>query len=210
LPPKIFSWFWLWSWWPSDAELCDTNTDNCDINGDQIYDDVAVAWSMLWFHMGNDFTIYPREGIDYSQTPPWILPLYDNFIRESIINGGGSIDFRYDYTPLSNGNGQSLNRHNVVSFDASVSGHEFYEILGDWNNYSWLRLVLGAANVFRAKNGSIYPYLEYQFTFPDDHPISDRFFTIQWNGRAWEYDVNIIIKKPTVQWSIGGDFTVNL
>jgi hypothetical protein len=211
LPPKIYSSFWLWSWWPLDANLCDTtDIDTCDINGDQIYNDVAVAWSMLWFHMGNDFTIYPTEGIDYSQTPPWILPFRDNFIRESIINSGGLIDFTYGYTPLAGVNGQDVDKHNVVSFDTSVSVDEFYEILGDWNNYSWLRLVFGAADLFRAIHGSIYPYLEYQFTFPDDHPISDRFFTIQWNGRAWEYDVTIVIKKPTVQWSIGGDFTVNL
>jgi len=205
LPPKIYSWFWVWFWWSSDAYLCNTNMDNCDTNGDHIYDEVAVAWSLLWFHAGNDFTIYPTDGVVRGDVP-YIDRSRDTFIRNSIINSIGNINFADSYTPVTNGNG--LLKQNVVSFDASViSGDTFKEIFSD-TNYSWLRLVLGAASLFRAKNGSIYPYLEYQFTFPQ--AISDRFFTIQWNGRAGEYDVNIIVRKPTVQWSIGGDLTVNL
>jgi hypothetical protein len=39
--------------------------------------------------------------------------------------------------------------------------------------------------------------LEYQLTA--SNPISDRFYTIQGNGRVGEYEVKVIVKKPTSQ-----------
>jgi hypothetical protein len=72
--------------------------------------------------------------------------------------------------------------------------------------YTGLRLSFWATNLFRSFTWAVYPYLEYQFTFPE--AIADRFYTIQGQGRVGEYDVRIILKKPTVQWTVWGDFTV--
>ncbi|MEI7563312.1 MAG: hypothetical protein WCJ39_06775 [bacterium] len=54
--------------------------------------------------------------------------------------------------------------------------------------------------------GSLYPYLEYNFTFPQ--AVSNTMYTLDTHGRNAIYDVEIVIKKPTTNASVGGDFTV--
>jgi hypothetical protein len=61
-------------------------------------------------------------------------------------------------------------------------------------------------NFLRSFSSNIYPFLEYFFEF--DSPIADRFYTIQWEGRKWDYDIKIIIKKPTFKETVAGSFTV--
>lgn len=122
----------------------------------------------------------------------------DNAIRESVINDTGDItlDIAHHFTPIAHGS--HLTKHNVVGADASaIETTIFSDILSNPTNFSGLRLSFGAANLFRTFTGAIYPYLEYQFTFPQ--PIADRFYTIEGHGRVGEYDVQILLKKPTVQ-----------
>ncbi|MBU0625902.1 hypothetical protein KKG31_06135 [Patescibacteria group bacterium] len=47
------------------------------------------------------------------------------------------------------------------------------------------------------QDGNLYPFIEYQFHFPE--AVADRFYTIQGNSRVGEYDVQVIVKKPTYQ-----------
>ncbi len=204
LPPKIHSLF-------GDAPglLCASSLGNdCDPDGDGVYDDVAVSWSMEWFYQGNGFKIFPTISVFY-YSGMQVDTYKDNAIRESIINATGFITLdvssAHHFTPISNGT--KLAQHTVVSPDASVIENQpFSQILSDTNNFSGLRLSFGAVNLFRTYTGAIYPYLEYQFTFPQ--PVADRFYTIEGDGRVGEYDVKIVLKKPTVQWTVGGDFTV--
>jgi len=51
--------------------------------------------------------------------------------------------------------------------------------------------------LLKTEDENIYPFLEYQLSLGDD--ISDRFYTIQGNGRVGEYEVKVIVKKPTSQ-----------
>ncbi len=201
LPPKIFTIFW----WSTPASLCDSYAGDCDPDGDGIYDDIALSWSMEWLYNGNGFKIFPTIAVFYYSGMQVDEPK-DNAIRESIINNTWTITFENSRTPIVNGS--HLTKHNVVAADANaIETQSFWQILSNsLNTFSGLRLSFGAANLFRTFTGAIYPYLEYQFTFPQ--PIADRFYTIQGNGRAGEYDVQIILKKPTVQWTVGGDFTV--
>jgi hypothetical protein len=46
----------------------------------------------------------------------------------------------------------------------------------------------------------LYPYLEYRFTFPQ--LVSDRFFTIEAHGHSQGYDIQLIFKKPVMQWIV--------
>lgn len=133
----------------------------------------------------------------------------DNALRESLINATGTFAMTHTFTPVNRG--AQLTKHTVVGQDAdAIETISFSDILSNAsitsNNFSGLRLSFGAANLFRTFSNAIYPYLEYQFTFPQ--AIADRFYTIQGNGRAGEYDVKILLKKPTVQGTVGGDFTV--
>jgi len=60
-----------------------------------------------------------------------------------------------------------------------------------------LALNIGLINLLESTNGSVYPFLEYQIKL--DNPIADRFYTVKGNGRVGEYEVQIVVKKPTSQ-----------
>lgn len=200
LPPKIFNEFW----WSTSASLCDSYADDCDPDGDGIYDDVALSRSMEWLYNGNGFKIFPTMAIFY-YSGMQVDEFMDNAIRESIINATGVINFTTSFTPVIHGN--NIIKHNVVGANpVAIEWQTFKQIFNNSTDFSSLRLSFGAANLFRTFTGTIYPYLEYQFTFPQQ--IADRFYTIQGNGRVGEYDVKILLKKPTVQDTIGWDFTV--
>ncbi len=199
LPPYVHSLFWS-----TPGLLCYSYVwSDCDPDGDGIYDDIVVSWSMEWLYNGQWFKIFPTITVFY-YSGMQIDTYKDNALRESLINTTGFLNFTTTFTPVVNGS--HLTKHTVVSQNASaIETNNFFNIF-QWYNFSWLRLSFGAANLFRTMTGAIYPYLEYQFHFPEQ--VSDRFYTIQWNGRVGEYDVQIILKKPTVQWIIWGDFTV--
>lgn len=206
LPPKIFSGFW---WLPCSL-LCHgyefgCASDSCDPDGDNLSDDVALSWSMQWLYKGNDFKIFPTMAVFYFQSLPYVNPLMDTVMRESLLNETGMlVHFTTSFSPIINGS--NLDKHNVVGTNAAeIETWNFREIFTS-ADFSDLRLSFGAANLFRTFTGAIYPYLEYQFTFPQ--AIADRFYTIQWHGRVGEYDIQIVLKKPTVQGTVGGDFTV--
>ncbi|MFA7298675.1 MAG: hypothetical protein WC010_03465 [Candidatus Absconditabacterales bacterium] len=199
LPPKIFSGFGG----GISASLCASFMDGCDPDGDGTYDDIALSWSMEGLYNGNGFKIFPTIAVFYYSGMQ--VDIYnDNAIRESIINNTGNIRFENTRTPIVNGS--NLTKHNVVAADAStIQTMPFSAILSS-SMFSGLHLSFGATNLFRTYTGAIYPYLEYQFTFPQE--ISDRFYTIEGHGRVGEYDVKIVLKKPTAQGTVGGDFTV--
>lgn len=196
LPPKVYSGFW-WAW---KGELCNV----CDSDGNGTYNDIVLSWSLEWLHNGIGFKIFPST----STSDTWLIYAnLDNAIRKSNINPiPSSIKFQNSMTPLPT-IPNDIQHHNVVSSDAAaIENSWFSAILNANNGFTWLRLSFGAVNLFATTNGSIYPYLEYQFTFPK--PVSDRYYTIQWYGLVWEYKVLILLKKPTVQGTVGGDFTV--
>ena len=99
----------------------------------------------------------------------------DNVIRESIINDTGVINFTNSWTPIVHG--ANLKKHTVVGSDSSYIETQNFKQIFTSSDFSGLRLSFGAANLFRTRIGAIYPYLEYQFTFPQ--PIADRFYTIE-------------------------------
>jgi len=200
LPPKIHALFG-----DVPGKLCDSYVGDCDPDGDGIANDIAVSWSLEWTYQWRGFKIFPTISVFYYSGMQIDEP-HDNAIRESIINDTGMIAFENSFTPVAP-YWSNLTKHTVVAQDASsIETTNFANIFSDTTDYSGLRLSFGAANLFRTFTWSIYPYLEYQFTF--SQPIADRFYTIEGHGRVGEYDVQIILKKPTVQWTVGGDFTV--
>lgn len=205
LPPKIHGLFWPG---PVPGLLCDSSVGDCDPDEDGTYDDIAVSWSLEWLYGTNGFKIFPTIAVFY-YSGMQVDEFKDNALRESLINATGTFAMTHTFTPVNRG--AQLTKHTVVGQDAdAIETISFSDILSNAsitsNNFSGLRLSFGAANLFRTFSNAIYPYLEYQFTFPQ--AIADRFYTIQGNGRAGEYDVKILLKKPTVQGTVGGDFTV--
>lgn len=200
LPPKIYQEFW----WTGPADLCYSDIgENCDPDGDGVYDDIVVSRSLQWWYKWAWFKIFPSISVFY-YSGMQVDEFTDNAIRESTINNIAPIQFTHSFSPISNGS--LLTKHTVVSSLADdIEIHTFDEIFTS-SYYTGLRLSFWAINLFRTFTGTVYPYLEYQFTFPEEIP--DRFYTIEGQGRVGEYDVRIIIKKPTVQGTVWGDFTV--
>jgi hypothetical protein len=59
---------------------------------------------------------------------------------------------------------------------------------------------LSLLNLLTSTNGLIYPYLEYQFSFPTE--IADRFYKITTIGKYGNYEVKLLVEKPTIKESI--------
>ena len=71
---------------------------------------------------------------------------------------------------------------------------------------TWLEFSFGLVDLLRSANGNIYPFLEYQLSFPS--PVSNNFYTLEWESVVWNYDVKIIMKKWTKPDSTIGNFTI--
>ena len=201
LPPKVHQTFGN-----TPGLLCDNlEGDMCDPDHDGVYDDPVVSWSLAGLYAETDFEIFPTIAILY-YSGMVVDTYHDNALRESLINMTWHIALDAWYTPVANG--RWLKYHTVVGAESfAIQGQQFSEILSNLRSqFTDLRFTLGATQLFRTYTGTIYPYLEYQFTFPDW--ISDRYYTIHGYGRVGEYDVQILLKKPTIQWVAGSDFTV--
>jgi hypothetical protein len=204
LPPKVQSGFGG----SSNALLCDTI---CDTDQDGLKDDIVVDRSLEGYKEGMYFKIVPNIWVLYYSWS-YADPQRDIALRESIINATGKIDFwNPSYDPLDN---HGLNGSNMVSWHVAIASNpnniknDTFQIImsDDFPTHTWLALNLGLINLLTTRNNNIYPFLEYQLS--TNTSIADRFYTIQGNGRVGEYDVQIVVKKPTSQWSIAWSFTV--
>lgn len=197
LPPLVFSGFGG----NTDAQLC-ANAAACDTDGDGITDEILVSRKMLWTYLGSaPFTILPSINVFYYSGMIVNYP-YDNAIRASTIAPALGINFT-SFSPIANGS--SLSWHVVISSATGIQYDPFSTILGGIS-YTDLQISLGLIALLRSFWWLVYPYLEYRFDFAQ--AVSDRFYTIVGHGRNREYDVQIQIKKPTIQGTVGGDFTV--
>lgn len=193
LPPKVVSGF-------NGAVLCDT----CDLDDDGLWDDVVGDRSMEGYKNGMYFKIVPNVATLY-YSGSHVDQNKDIATRESVINDNGDMDFGDSFNPISKYTTNDLTKHVVIANNPGNITETFEQILLS-SSYTWLSLHLWLINLLKTVNGDIYPFLEYKFT--TINPISDRFYTIQGNGRVGEYDVQVVVKKPTSQWSIAWSFTV--
>lgn len=197
LPPAVVSRF--------DWELlCDT----CDHDDDGIKDDIVVNRVLDWNREWTSFSIVPNISIFYYSW--WIVDEQrDIAIREKIINETWSLyfwDTSKNFSPLVNIQ-NILTEHNVLSEDSDdIKNQTFNQILSS-PSITGIKLWLGIVNMLRTDDNDIYPFLEYQFSFPQ--PVADSFFTLQGIGLVGDYNVKIFIKKSTnEQASTIGDFTI--
>jgi len=194
LPPKVIAWF-------NNELLCNT----CDLDEDRLGDDVVVDRSLEGYKEWMYFKVAPYIDVLYyswSSAPGG----KDTAIRETIINKNeaGNLNFgNNNFNPISKS--KQPTSHIAIANTPENITETFIEML--WNKvYTWLALNLWLINLLKTSNGNIYPFLEYQFT--TSAPIADRFYTIQGNSRVGDYEVKVVVKKPTSQWSIAGSFTV--
>lgn len=196
LPPKAQEWF--------GKNLCNT----CDTDEDWVADDIMVNRILEWFYNWITFSIVPSFSILYYSW--WIVDsTQDIAIREKVINDTWFLNFwiDYDFSPLVYPN--ILTEHNVLSLDADSIKNIPFDTILEWpaSSITWIQLWLGIINLLRTEDDDIYPFLEYQFSFPQ--PVADSFFTLQGIWLVGDYNVKIFIKKSTnKQSSAIGDFTI--
>lgn len=205
LPPKISSWF-------SNSPLCvDPNISECDPDWDGVFDDMSVNRWLDWIINWSTFTILPNISVFY-YSGMQVDTAQDIAIRESILNNTGRLLFggtlaNQKFNPIVDYTTNNLAQHNVVSVDASsIQNLTYNNILNNTSSITWLQFSINIVDLLRTKNNNIYPFLEYQLSFPQ--AVADRFYTIQWVWLVGDYNVKIFIKKSTNESSSIGDFTI--
>ncbi len=204
LPRVVYSAFGntIYAW------LCDAAAEpyNCDLDQDDMYDEVKVNRWLAWTYAGISFKLFSVPDIFYYSGMQVNEP-FDSTIRASRINNLATyilpLSFWNSFSPLLVSS--SLTEHNSISATGTVKQMTFHDIFVS-PEVSWLQLSLWLISLLRSQKGDLYPYLEYSFSFPQ--PVSNTYYLLDAHGRNRSYDVQIIIKKPTTDKSIGGDFTV--
>ncbi len=207
LPPKVSNWFW----WEN---LCiDVYDPICNRDWDNIWDDILINRWIYWYNNWSSFQIIPNISVLYYS---WmhIDQSQDIAIRKAIINNTWLIHFWQDsshYSPIDTQNPWYW--YNNLSWNIVISNNpqtmetiNYKNILSNSNSYTWLEIYFWLINPLITPNYNIYPFLEYQFYFPD--LISDNFYTIQWVWQVWDYNIKINILKPSNKWSVAWSFTV--
>ncbi len=201
LPPFVFAHF------GPNGDLCDDNSSpTCDSDGDGVYDEIKIMWGIQGSYIApslSPFSIIPKVSIFYYSGMRVNYP-QDNTMRASLLAPSLHVEPNgFTLVP----NWTALTWHTIISpVSTTLQSVPFQDILGDASKYTDIEMSLGLVGLLRSFQWAVYPYLEYRFEFPA--PIADRFFTIEWHGRNRDYDIEIQIKKPTVQGTVGGNFTV--
>lgn len=193
----------------NNALLCDDISSLfyvCDLDGDDVFNEVKVNWSLAWYYSGIPFKLVPTPDVFYYSGMRVNEP-YDSTIRAKRINNLAthSLDLTFwsTFSPIAP---SSLSQQNSISATGSIRTKTFQALFTDTANVTWLQLSLWIISLLRSNKWYLYPYLEYSFTFPQ--PVASTDYILDTHGRNRSYDVQIIIKKPTTNKTVGGDFTV--
>lgn len=87
--------------------------------------------------------------------------------------------------------------------DLSLFTHTFKDVL---STATGVLFRLSLINPLRSQRGYLFPYLEYQLSFP--HEVADRYYSIFAKGKNGNYEVELFMQKPTITESILKTFTV--
>lgn len=197
LPPKIQYVFWnlndstesLVIWWSKNDEIVD--------------------WQLKWRYKWEQFTIFAKNKRVISNDSN---DSNDSVIKESDINSTVSLKF-WDNTERRQPNQWNNKDSELVVISSNdmendYKDKDFQEILNDsHSNFSWLNLKLSLLNLLKTQEKMIYPYLEYYLSFWNQN-VADKYFKIDAEWRYKDYQVNIIMHKPTVKESVLWNFTV--
>lgn len=169
-----------------------------------VNDDAIVDWQLRGKYKNNDFTIYATQKLQQTAWQRFKPTLWDSAIRESNINSWVTLKFSNNKNPVKTDTNTTFT---IISpFDTEIWNSNFKGIFS--SNYTTnLNLRLALLNLLKSKNNMIYPYLEYYLDFWEIE-VSDKYFHINAEWKFWDYQVNLLINKPTVKESILWSFTV--
>ena len=176
----------------------------------KIKNDAIVDRQMKWFYLDIPFTIYSTQNTrDANVNQIWPD---DTAIREQDINQWVDLNFAEKIRPFERW--WDSTKITIISpkediikndFNTNATAKRFKRIYNN-TSYTNLQLRFSLLNLLKNQNWMIYPYLEYYLDFWWAE-VSDRFFTINAEWRYGDYQVNLIIQKPTIKESIMWSFT---
>ena len=180
-------------------------------------DDAIVDWQIRWEYSNKPFTIYSTQttfrnsGVSY---------LHDSIFRESDINGPLRFKFSEEHSsPIAY---STINDHVDRDTEVTVISEEangilsmfmwWYDKFEDlFKHSSGVQLRFSLLNLLKTVGSwHHYPFLEYYAEFYGDGGpaiVSDKYYTIdgEWNFK--DFQVNTIIRKPTVKETVLSNFT---
>lgn len=194
LPKLLYSWFW------------DLDVKNPLIVWTNLpWDDPIVDRQIRWFDINDNipFTVYSTTD---QKNVSQFDKRFDSVFRESDINTPLQFKFWNSISPISSPNGRgNQSELTVISpKEDLIKNEKFSEIF----QQSWVQLRFALLNLVQwswSNWKNIYPFLEYYADFWTG--VSDKYYTInaEWNFK--DFQVNIIIQKPTIKETVLWNFT---
>lgn len=172
-----------------------------------VNDDAIVDWQLRGKYNSNDFTIYATQKLQQTAWNRFKPTAGDSAIRESDLNSWATLTFWNNKNPKKS-RADSSSTFTIISPDEQqiASLYNFKEIFNN-SSTSNLSLRLALLNLLKSDKNLIYPYLEYYLDFWEVE-VSDKYFHINAEWKFWDYQVNLLVDKPTVKESILWSFTV--
>ena len=174
-----------------------------------VNDDAIVDWQLRGKYNSNDFTIYATQKL---QQTPWnrFKPTAgDSSIRESNLSESqwATLTFWNNKNPKKTSPDSNSTFTIISPNEQQIASLNSFQNVFNNSNTSNLSLRLALLNLLKSKNNLIYPYLEYYLDFWEVE-VSDKYFHINAEWKFWDYQVNLLVDKPTVKESILWSFTV--
>ena len=197
------------SWDISLFPLCDSN---CDSDNDWLSDDIALDRSWKWSYNDDNWTwffhILPRYK---TLNNNWLVTVLsgDESIRESVVNDMAtdndlSLSFWWDnnnFNPIAdiwNLNREDNLSHLIITDNDELSGMSFNKLLSTNSIANFQEINLWLVNLLQSENLSVYPNIEYKISCDDcdnNLQLSQPYFTINGEGRVWNYDIKMKLYK---------------
>lgn len=178
--------------------------DNREL-ADSIRQTPLVNWTLKGYTNGKNgvkdnepFSIIPYESRTLSK-------IYDSdtLIRGAKLqNGAANISFGKKSGIFENQNTSAINL--ISSVEDQLSKDKYSDIFENTKN---INLTLDLTNLLKSEWKMVYPFLEYQIE-STSAKISDRFFTVQGEGKVGNYNIRLQIKKPVLDQAALGNFTI--
>ena len=191
LPPKMRTTFW-------DLDTSKSRVYKIGTNSEEKKNDEIVDWQIRWNYNNTQFTIFSMNK-QYSS---------DSVIKESDINNTVDLSFWWEEKKRQPNTKKSQHSSPVVvgSKAEEIENSQNFGSILKGDEYSRLNLRLSLLNILQSEiQGMIYPYLEYYLNFDND--VADKYFKINGEWKYKDYQVNIIMYKPTVKESVLWNFT---
>ncbi len=191
------------------AQLC----TSCDDDGDTLTDDLIAAWKVDGVAAWDPFSIIPTNAVFYNEDPALVDVSEDTSIRKSTINAGTNTLERGEwwfanasFNPVKTNTDHSATGHNMISNTDLLIGNSFRSIFQD-GSISGLQLSLSLMSLLKTSTNQIYPFLEGRFVF-GWWRIADTVYRIQGIGKVGDYQVSVLVNKPSSKASWVGSFTI--